>query len=318
MRYGVSFFAVASIALLAGAAAAEERWAIATSSTGSGPFIVGSSIAEIVNPRTDLLAISAQTSGGYNENLSLVASGQVQLALTSLSDLGAAWRGDGQFEALPNAQQLFEPLRRLFPVTTANMHCVARADSGFASFEDLRGARLNINVPATTTQTVNRAMLDALGMSVDDFQIFEIATSGSFDALRDGIVDATCNYQPLPSGATLQLSSSVPVTLFPLHDEAFEKLNEQYRGSMIRIEIPAGTYRGQDEAVPSFGFAEVLFTHKDVSEDLIYEFTRAYWEGSQPDHPAFSLITIENAAIDVDPPMHPGAERFFREMGIID
>lgn len=304
------------MALSAGAQA-EQKWSIATSSTGSGPYINGSAIAKKVSDNTDKLAVSAQTSGGYNENLSLVVSGQADIGMTLLADLRDAYKGEGKFEKIPNAKETFSSLRRLFPVTLAVMHCAVRADSGIGTFEDLKGKKFNINVPATATQQINRAMIDALGMKATDFQIFEIATSKSYDALGDGIVDATCNGQPAPSGSVMQLAAVKPVDLLPLPQDAFDKLNKTYNGTMIRTTVPANTYAGQEEAVETFAYPEVLFVHADADEELVYQFTAAYWDGKPLDMPAFNGLTLENAAVDVDPPLHPGVARYLREKGLL-
>lgn len=314
----LSFTLATSMLALTGAANAQERWSIATSSTGSGPYINGSAIAEKVNANQSELSVSAQTSGGFNDNLGLVASGEVNLGLTLLSELGDAWRGTGKFEELGNAQEIFAPLRRMFPVTTATFQCVVLADSGIKSFDDLRGKKLNVNVPATATHAINQNLVAALEMTFGDFQIFEMATSGSYDALSNGIVDATCNGQPMPSSSILQVSASRAVDVLPIPDDVFERLNEAYHGTMLRVSIPAGTYPGQDEEVATFAYPEVLFVHENADEEMVYTFTKAYWEGEQPSTPAFTQVTIEHAAFEVDPPLHPGAERYLREQALID
>ncbi|SMF35488.1 hypothetical protein SAMN06265365_1125 [Tistlia consotensis] len=318
MRLRTLAAAAALIALgLPSLAAAQTKWSIATSSTGSGPYITGSAIAQTVNSRTDKLDVSAQTSGGYNENLSLVARGDVDSAMTLLADLQDAVRGTGKFTKLPNAKEMFAPLRRLFPVTVATAHCVVRADSGIKSFKDLKGKKLNINVPSTSTQQINRALIKALGMKPEDFQIFEIATSKSFDSLGDGIFDATCNGLPMPGSPVMQLAATTPVNILPIPDAAFAKLNAAYGGTMLRITIPANTYPGQTEDVKTFGYPEVLFVNEKADENAVYEFTKAYWDGKQPDNPAFKNITLRNALVDVDPPMHPGVIRYLRERGLV-
>ncbi|PWV98830.1 hypothetical protein DFR52_104120 [Hoeflea marina] len=308
---------VTATAIMPAVGHAEERWSIATSSTGSGPYIIGSAIAETMNASQDMLDVSAQTSGGYNDNLNLVAQGQVNAGLTLLSELGDAWRGTGKFEALPGAKEAFAPLRRMFPVTTATFQCVVRADSGIKSFADLKGKKLNINVPATATQAINRNLIAAFQMSVDDFQIMEIATSGSYDAVGNSVVDATCNGQPLPSGSIQQLAASAAVNVLPIPDEVFDRINEAYHGTMLRTTIAANTYPGQTEEVMTFAYPEVLFVSADADEEQVYTATKAYWEGKRPTNPAFKQITIENATLDVDPPLHPGTERYLREKGLI-
>ncbi len=313
------FAAVLTAVLIAAPAlaTAQERWSIATSSTGSGPYIVGSAIAQTINERQGTVKVSAQTSGGYNENLMLVTQGQVNSGLTLLADLNEAYRALGKFSSIPNAKQMFSNLRRMFPVTTATFHCAVRADSGIKSFADLKGKKLNINVPATSTQQINRSMIAALGMKASDFTLFEIATSKSFDALGDHVVDATCNGLPMPGSPLMQLAATTPINLISLPDDAFARLNEAYGGTMIRVVIPANTYPGQTAEVRTFAYPEVLFVRADAREDLVYALTKAYWEGPQPNNPAFKQITLQNAAVDVEPPIHPGVARYLRERGLL-
>ena len=86
---------------------------------------------------------------------------------------------------------------------------------------------------------------------------------------------------------------------------------------MLRRIVPANTYPGQTKAVETFAYPEVLYVRKDANADLVYTFTKAYWEGPQPNNPAFKGVTLKNAAINVDPPMHPGVARYLREKGLI-
>ena len=141
---------------------AQERWSIATSSTGSGPYIIGSAIAEAMNKGQSGIEVSAQSSGGYNDNLSLVAQGNVNSGLTLLSELGDAWRGTGKFEAIPDAKERFEPLRRMFPVTTATLSRNART-AGWSRNCRMVFARR----PVSRSRAINSSM--AMGSSTSGF-----------------------------------------------------------------------------------------------------------------------------------------------------
>lgn len=303
-------------ALTSLSATAQERWSIATSSTGSGPYIIGSAIANTVNENTDEIQASSQTSGGYNNNLVQVAEKQTNSGLTFLSDLVDAHSGTNDFSKLPEG--MFSSLKRMFPVTNTTVHCIVPASSDIYFFEDLRGKKLNINVDATSTNRTNKAIIEANGMTQEDFRIFEIATSNSYDALSDGIVDATCNFQPFPSSSIQQMAVSTPIRIIPISDEVFDAVNEVYSGTMQRVSIPANTYPGQTEEVDTFAAPEVLFTHADTDEETVYAFTKAYWEGERPTIAGFGETTLENALGELSIPIHPGTERYLREKGLID
>lgn len=295
---------------------AQQRWAIATSSTGSGPYIIGSAVANAINESTHAVAVSAQTSGGYNNNLVLVSGKQADSGLTFLSDLVEAYDGSGGFAALPKG--MFGQLRRMFAVTTTTVYCVVSAYSDIRTFEDLRGRKVNINVAATSTNRANKVLIAANGMSLKDFKTFEIATSKSYDALQDGIIDATCNFQPFPSSSIEQLAASMPIRILPVSDYVFAAVNRVYANTMRRVTIPAGSYPGQTEAVMTFAVPEVLFTHVEQDEEAVYAITKAYWEGQRPTSAGFGDITLEDALGDYSIPLHPGTARYLRERGLIE
>ena len=308
--------ALTVIACTATGAHAQEKWSIATSSSGSGPYIVGSAIAKTINAAQDKVVVSAQTSGGYNNNLVLVAEGKANVGLTFLSDLVDAHAGAGSFAELPAG--MFDDLNRLFAATLTTVHCVVPATSPIQNFTDLKGYKVNINVPATSTSRANKAIIDAFGMSIDDFTPFEIATSKSYDALADGIVDATCNFQPVPSSSIQQLAATIPVRVLPMSQEIMDKVNASYSGTMVPITIPAGTYTGQDSEVQTFAAPEVLFAHADADPELVRAFAEGYWTGAQPTTAGFGALTLQDAALDLTVPIHPGMAAFLKEQGLLN
>lgn len=309
------FLAATSLAI-AQSGAAQERWSIATSSSGSGPYIIGSEIANTINAGQIELSVSAQSSGGYNNNLVLVAEGTVQVGLTFLSDLVDAQAGQGAFSEMPEG--MFADLRRLFTATLTTVHCVVPANSDIQSFDDLKGKKLNINVPATSTSRANLAIIEAFGMKLDDFRIFEIATSKSYTALADGVIDATCNFQPIPSASIQQLAATLPVRILPMEQAILDKVNETYSGTMTQVTIPGGTYAGQDTDVTTFAAPEVLFANAATDPELVHAFVSGYWNGNQPTSAGFGSLTIEDAAIDLAVPLHPGMEMYLKEKGLIN
>jgi TRAP transporter TAXI family solute receptor len=315
-------FAVASVVLLglAGNANAVERWSVATSSTGSGPYIMGSTLAQVINGAQKKIELSAQSSGGYNANLSLVADGSSTLGLGALPDLIDAYNGTGKFASLPNKER-FKNLRLLFPVALSTWHCMVRADSGIKSFSDLKGRKFNLNVPSTATRQINEGLVSALGMKQSDFKIFSISSGKTFDALQDNVIDASCNGLAVPSGEVLQLASQVPIHLLSIDDKAYTTLNARYHGALLRHTIPANTYPGQTKEAITFANQDTLYVNKDVSEDLVYAFTKAYFENLdqlQKKYSSFKGLTLQqDAALKVDFPRHPGVIRYMKEKGLL-
>ncbi len=305
-----------------GEALAQERWSIATSSTGSSPYMTGSNIATVLNRLQDKLLLSAQTSGGFKENLALVGAGKVNLAMSTTMHADFAYTGRGKFGKLPG-NEMFRSIRLLFPVTLDTLHIAVLANSGIKSLQDLKGRKVNLNVPATATRSINKRVFAAANIDLKDFKVFGIATKGSFDALRDGVIDATSNILPKGAGILQQLAATKPVDLVPIPNDVFDRLNKMFAGTLARSIVKANTYPGQTADVPSFSIPAVLITNEKSDPDLVYAFVRAYWENIGElvkfDR-TLGDVSIELAASAVSKaatPLHPGAARYFREKGLL-
>lgn len=314
--------ALAAIAVLgiSGAANAAERWSVVTSSTGSGPYIMGSTLAQVINGAQNKIELSAQSSGGYNANLSLVADGNSVLGLGALPDLIDAYNGNGKFAKLANKER-FKNLRLMFPVALSTWHCMVRADSGIKTFADLKGKKFNLNVPSTATRQINETLVSALGMSQADFKIFSISSGKTADALQNNIVDASCNGLAVPSGDVLQLASQVPISLLSIDDKPYQTLNAHYHGALLRTKVPANVYPGQTTEANTFANQDTLYVNKNAPDDLVYAFTKAYFENLaqlQQKYSSFKGLSLEqDAALKVDFPRHPGVIRYMREKGLL-
>lgn len=293
------------------------KMAVGTSSSGSGPYQWGVGLANIVNKHQKVVEISPQVTAGYNENTVLVAEKEIPLGLQTANDIYTAYHTLGKFEG----QDMFKDLRFVFALAIEHGHQVVRADSDIYKFEDLKGKKFNINSPATATSTRNEAMIEAYGMTKDDFIIFELTTGETYNALRDKVIDGTANGYSIGNAALLDLSASVPIRLLEIGEKEFKIFNSLQNNTMSYGVIPGGVYNGQDTDVRTWEGYSILFTHKDTDEEAIYQITKAFWENLdelKATNALFELLTPEKAlggASDV--PLHPGAERYFKEKGAL-
>lgn len=292
------------------------RWAVGTSSSGSGPYTWGVGLANIVNKHQDFVEISAQVTSGYNENTPLVATREIALGLQTANDIYASYHQIGKFAD----QEEFGDVRFVFAIAVEHGHQVVRADSDIYTIRDLAGKKFNINSPATATSERNLAIIEAYGMTKDDFNIFELTTGETFNALRDNVIDGTANGYTIGHAPLVDLSTNIPIRLLEIGDEEFERFNAIQNNTMYHDIIPGGTYRGQDDDVKTWMGFSVLFTHKDTDEEAIYQITKAFWdnlEELQSIDAGFKLLTPDLALGGIsDVPLHPGAERYFEEVGL--
>lgn len=319
LNYAVKGLSVACLISFAGAAHSQQNMSIGASGSGSGPYINGALMADTANKAQDGYKFSVQTTGGYKDNLGLVLTDKVDIALNTLIGLNFAYNQRGDYGTSPMKDD-FKRLRYAFVFGAVPHNIFVRADSGIESLDDIRGKSFNINVPSSFTYGLNLKMLEAAEIGLDEFKPGKIPTGQVFDQVQNGIFEGGAHVYQLGLGNAQRLSAVMPVNYLDIPQSVIDKMNEGYFDLLVPYEIPAGTYQGQDEVVNTFGLAQVMFTDENADEEMIYQFTKAFWENIaalQESNTSFAGITPELGATDYGVPMHPGAERYFREIGAL-
>ena len=298
--------------------AAQEQVSIGASGSGSGPYVNGALMADIVNKAQDVYSFSVQTTGGYKDNLGLVLNGKVDLALNTLINLEFAYNQRDEFGNVP-MKDAFKDLRILFTFGVVPEKFFVREDSGIKTLEGIKGEAFNINVPSSFTHGLNLELLRAAGISLNEFEVGTVATGQVFDEVQNGVFVGGSHVYQLGLGNAQRLSATTQIRYLDIPQEVIDRMNDTYFGLLIPFEIPAETYRGQEESVQTFGLAQVLFTKAGADEEMIYQFTKSFWENIgalQEANTSFAGITAELGAKDYGVPMHLGAERYFQEQGL--
>jgi hypothetical protein len=293
------------------------KWAIGTSSSGSGPYKWGVGLANVVNKHQKVVQLSAQATAGYNENSVLVAEKDIVLGLQTANDIYTAYHQIGKYAN----QKKYENLRFCFALAVEHGHQVVRADSNIKAIPDLKGRKFNINSPATATSERNEAILEAYGFTKKDFRIYQLTTGETFNALRDKVIEGTANGYSIGHAPLVDLSTSIPIRLLEIGEKEFTKFNALQHNTMSYGVIPGGTYKGQDTDVRTWVGFSIVFTHKDTDEQIIYEITKAFWQNlddAKAIDAGFKQLTPQIALGGrSDVPLHPGAQRYFKEAGLI-
>jgi len=303
-----------SLTLAASTVYAAKKWALGCSGAGSGPYVWGSAIAKLINKHSDNIQVSPQASAGYNENVALVAEGSMEVGQQSGVGLIAAYKGTEPFAGHEHPQ-----LRYMFTFLQVPYHLVVRKSADVNQPSDLKGKKMNIALPAQITRTFNEAFLEAAGLSKDDIKVFEMATGQTFRALQDGVIQATGNIYSEGHGQLIELMTNTDVKVLSLPEDVQKKFVDLVPAS-VPYTIKAGAYKGQDKPVKTIAALNTLFCRADLDEELVYEFTKIYWDNlaELKKDPNFKNLELEHAyAPSVTIPLHPGAERYFREKGLI-
>jgi len=285
------------------------NWALGTSGSGSSPYIIGGAVCDVANKNLKGLQISPQVTAGFEENAKLVGEKQIELGETGGPQL------DTYYAKFPN-------IRGLFNVGQNPIHILVSGKSGVTSIEGLKGKKVNVGAPGQATRVIAIALLKSYGLTTEDFTVSSLTTGESLDALKDENIDAAIVIAGLPMPGIAEVAVSKQIKLLPLTGDKAAQFNEvAMKNTLTPVTIPAGTYKGVDYEVATLSSPLAIFGHKDLDETMVYQFTKAVWdnlEQLQKSHASFMTTKRDKSAIGGwNVPMHPGAVKYFKEVGLI-
>ncbi|MBZ4686777.1 MAG: uncharacterized protein PWQ96_640 [Clostridia bacterium] len=293
------------------------RLLMATGGTGGTYYPLGGAIAETWNKYIDGLNVTVQSTGASVENIRLLGSGQTELAMAMNGPAIAAVEGTGDFEGQP--VKGFSAVGVIYPEV---MQIVSPKDTGIKSVKDLKGKRVSIGPVGSGTASAAIKILKANGIDPDkDIEKFQDTFSDAARKLKDGLLDAAFAVLAVPAANIVDITTSTPVTIVNIEGEGLQKLMEM-DPAFSPYEIPAGTYDGQDEIGYTVSQWAVLYVSDDLPEDLVYQMAKVMYEHTDEiakAHARGNQIKLENAIKGIKPvPFHPGAEKYYKEQGLID
>lgn len=307
-------------AMMAGTAVAEEFITIGTGGVTGVYYPTGGAICRLVNKgRKDHgIRCSVESTGGSVYNINTIRAGELEFGVAQSDWQYHAYNGSSQFEA----DGPFEDLRAVFSVHPEPFTVVARADSGIKNFDDMKGKRVNIGNPGSGQRGTMEVLLEAKGMSTDDFELAtELKAAEQSAALCDNQIDAMVYTVGHPSGSIQEATTACDSVLVTVDGDAVTKLVEDnpfYRTATI----PGGMYRGNDEDTSTFGVGATFVTSASVSEEAVYEVVKSVMENFDDFkklHPAFANLKKEEmATAGLSAPLHDGAMKYYKEAGIIE
>ncbi|WP_417624727.1 TAXI family TRAP transporter solute-binding subunit [Paremcibacter congregatus] len=283
-------------------------------------YPAGAAICRMVNRhRTEHgLRCSVEATGGSIYNIRAVRNGDLDIGVTQSDWQYHAYQGAKLFEK----EGRFEKLRAVFSLHSEPFTVIARKDSGVKTFADLKGKRVNIGNPGSGSRATVEALLAYLGWGQQDFAIAaELKAAEQSQALCDNKLDAIIYVVGHPSGAIKEATTSCESVVVEVAGPVVDKLVAEtpYYSTAI---IPGGMYNGSPEDVKTFGMRAVFVTSADVKDDVIYQITKAVvgdLDNFKRLHIAFQMLKVdEMASAGLVAPLHPGAEKYFREVLAFD
>ncbi|MEM7022112.1 MAG: TAXI family TRAP transporter solute-binding subunit [Pseudomonadota bacterium] len=258
----------------------------------------------------------AQSSNGSVANVDAIDSGQMESGFAQSDIAHWAYTGTGIYDGEDQVDQL-RAIANLYP---ESIHLVARKDAGITSVQDLAGKRVSLDEPGSGTLVDARIILDAYGLSEEDLDAEYIKPSVAVTMMRDSDLDAFLIVAGYPTSSVVELCSTIGCELVPIDGPEAETLIEEHP-YFAEDTIPAGTYAGVP-ATPTLSVGAQWVVGADVDEDLVYGITKALWHDNarkllDDGHAKGGSITVETALDGVAIPLHPGAERYYREAGVL-
>ncbi|MGV2988287.1 TAXI family TRAP transporter solute-binding subunit [Vibrio sp. E150_011] len=316
--------ALTSFGLAANVAAAEERsYILSTASTGGTYYPVGVALATLskvkLAPKYHF-SLSAISSAGSGENVKLLNENEAQFAI--LQGLYGAWAWSGEGPYAKTGRQ--EQLRSVSMLWQNVEHFIVRtelAKTGTVSdLNNLVDKKFSIGKKNSGTENSGRQIMKGLNVDPNSFNLAYMGYGGSASALQNGTIDGMNTPAGVPVGAVTQAFAALgdDISILSFTDEQIKEANGGFT-LWTKYEIPANTYPGLDKPITTIAQPNFLAVRDDISEDDVYELTKAIYENLsflQGIHKATKAMALEKAIAGLPVPLHPGAARYYKEVGL--
>ncbi len=320
--------AVAALGLTGGEAAAKDYYRLATLGPGSSPYMVMSTFASIVNQAHPDMEVQVNATGAATAHALETARGRMDFFMSSPTVHAMMMEGKAMYAKIADAPKLSKNLRGVFNFPLGYYHIIVYADSGITSLEQVKGKRVFLGAiggAAAVTMTTLFKLTTGLEPG-KDFEQVNLGWEAAAQSFQDKHIDVYINPTLPPSPVIQQFALSSKIRLLglePKHmvSEEFKAFSSRPGGVLDKI--PAGVYgenQVNKEDVTTIGSIVGIGTRKDMPDEVIYQMTKAFWEGVAKQHdkaPWLRTVKIENVFREmVNMPLHPGAARYYTEIGM--
>lgn len=262
--------------------------------------------------------VTSQGSNGSVDNLNLMQNGEATMGFSTVNIIYEAYNGLGSFDG--NQYEDIRILANLYPNVN---HIIALENAGIESIADVDGKSFVFGAAGSATEIESTLVLQSHGVDLDNVNQNYVGFTEAVDLLRNNQVDAVNIYTGVPSSAATELISTVDSKVLNFSEEAIAEMTDEskYPWNFEHI-IEAGTYDNQEEDIKTVGQFSGIAIDANVSEDEAYELTKAIWENLETLEDGHSTAAQFDPALAVegraDVPLHPGAEKYYKEIGVID
>lgn len=319
----------AILSLSAGQVAAKDTFRMSTLGPGSSPYMVMTTFANIINKNLPEYSIVVNATGAATKHALDTAKGKVDFYMSSPILHYLMSNQLAMYKKIKGIKELSTNLRTIFNFPMGVYHCVVYADSGMKTMQDIKGKRVFVGPPGSATRRTVVQLIEAVTgyKAGTDYTTVKLGWDAAAQSFQDGNLDVYFNPTNAPSPAISQMALTKKIRLLGIPKGDLEN-NDDITALIKRpgfrvTQIKPNTY-GENQVntddVYTLAVTVGISTNKNVPEDTIYKMTKTFWENitAQYDNtPWLSNISVDKALVDLNMPLHPGAERYYREIGLI-
>ena len=292
---------------------AKKDYILATGGTGGTYYPFGGAIANIWNTKIENMNVTAQATGASAENLRLINKGEAEYAIVQNDVMDYAYNGTDLFAG--------EKLANIMTIGTLYPEVVQIAvskDSGIKSIADFKGKRISVGDAGSGVEFNAKQIMEGYGLTFDDIKKSNLSFKESAEGIQNGTLDGCFVTAGVPNAALQELAFSAGLVLVPVDSVAAEKICKKYNYYTV-TSIPGGTYKGTDSDTAALAIKATLAVNAKLDEEIVYQMTKALFENLDSlaaAHAKGKEVSAKAAVTGVSVPFHPGAKKYFTEIGL--
>ncbi|MCR4579063.1 MAG: TAXI family TRAP transporter solute-binding subunit [Treponema sp.] len=311
----MAILAASAIMILGGCQNTQKDYILATGGTSGTYYPFGGAIANIWNTKLENMNVTAQATGASAENLRLINKGEAEFATVQNDVMDYAYHGTALFDG--------EVLENIMTVGTLYPEVVQIAvseSSGITSIEDFKGKRISVGDAGSGVEFNAKQILEGYGLTFDDIKKSNLSFKESAEGIQNGTLDGCFITAGVPNSALQELAFTAGLKLIPISGDEADIICSKYN-YYTQTTIPGGTYKGTDEDTPALAIKATLAVSSKLDEETVYNMTKALFENLDElgqAHAKGKEVSAASAVTGVSVPFHPGAAKYYKEIGLLD
>ncbi|MEA4884783.1 MAG: TAXI family TRAP transporter solute-binding subunit [Clostridia bacterium] len=306
--------AVLTVLVLSFGAYSATQLILATGGTAGTYYPFGGAIANIVNKRAPSLSMSAQSTGASVENMRLISKGEADLAIVQNDTVHYAFNGIEAFDGKPLKN--YGVVASLYPEV---IQFVVKADGPIKNWTDIKGRRISVGAPGSGTEANARQVLSAYGITYNDFEEQYLSFAESANQFKDGHIDGFFVTSGIPNSGIQDVSTQHKIRILSIPADKMKAIQASYP-FLAATKIPAKTYLNQSEEANTVAVMAIIIAGNGLKEQDVYNITKVLFENGgelAAAHSKGALVLLETALDGISTPLHPGAQKYYKEKGIV-